>query len=57
MEPWYPFVIGTIIFAYIHSFNRSANLYFESGKTLEWRDFFTVVFPIGSHTRTLLNNI
>jgi hypothetical protein len=46
MEPWYPFVIGTIAFFYIHSFNRNARMYLESEKTLSWRDFFTKVIPI-----------
>ena len=48
MESWYPFVIGTIIFAYIHSFNRIVKVYFESGQTVEWRDFFTVVLPLSN---------
>jgi hypothetical protein len=46
MEPWYPFVIGTVIFGYIQSFNRITKIYVENGKTLEWRDFFTVVLPV-----------
>jgi len=47
METWYPFVIGAVAFFYIHSFNRIARLYLESGKTLSWSDFFTIVLPIG----------
>ena len=48
MEYWYPYVIGAVAFFYIQSFNRIAKMYFESGKTLEWRDFFTVVLPISN---------
>ena len=43
MESWYPYVIGTIIFVYIQSFNRIARLYLESGRSLVWKDFFTQV--------------
>jgi len=46
MEPWYPIVIGTVVFCYVQSYNRIAKLYFESGKTLDWSDFFTKVIPI-----------
>ena len=46
MEHWYAFVIGTTIFCYIHSFNRNAKMYFDSDKTLSWRDFFTKVIPV-----------
>jgi len=48
MDSWYPFVIGTVMFLYIQSFNRIAKMYFESGKTIEWRDFFTVVLPLSN---------
>ncbi len=44
MEPWYPFVIGAVIFFYIHSFNRVAKLHLEN--SLSWSDFFTKVIPI-----------
>lgn len=46
MESWYAIVIGTVIFLYIHSFNRVAKLYLESDKTLSINDFFTVILPI-----------
>ena len=46
MEPWYPFVIGTVAFFYIQSFNRIANLHLDSDRTLEWSDFFTKVIPL-----------
>ena len=46
MESWYPYVIGTIIFVYIQSFNRIARLYLESGRSLVWKDFFTQVIPM-----------
>ena len=46
MEPWYPYVIGATAFFYIQSFNRIANIYFESQKTLSWNDLFTKVIPI-----------
>lgn len=46
MEPWYPFVIGGIAFLYIQSFNRIANMYLESNKTLTWNDFLTKIIPI-----------
>ncbi len=46
MEPWYPIVIGTVIFLYIHSFNRTAKLYLDSNKSLTFEDFFTKIIPI-----------
>jgi hypothetical protein len=46
MEPWYPYVIGTVAFFYIQSFNRNAKMYLESGKTLSWSDFLAKVIPI-----------
>ncbi len=44
MESWYPFVIGTVIFLYIQSFNRIARIHFE--EELVWKDFFTRVIPL-----------
>jgi len=52
MKTWYPLVIGTVMFLYIQSFNRVAKLYFESNKTLGWRDFFTVVLPLNDGSGT-----
>jgi hypothetical protein len=46
MEPWYPVVIGSVIFFYIQSFIRNMKLYLQSGKTLGWNDMFTVILPI-----------
>ena len=46
MEYWYPYVIGTVAFFYIQSFNRIAKMYFESEKTLSWNEFLTKVVPI-----------
>lgn len=46
MESWYAVVIGTVVFVYIHSFNRIARLYLESDKSLSFNDFFTTVIPI-----------
>ena len=46
MQPWVPYVIGTVAFFYIQSYNRVAKLYFESDKTLSWEDFFTKVVPL-----------
>jgi len=46
MESWYPYVIGTIIFLYIQSFNRVARIHLESNRSLEWSDFFKKVIPI-----------
>jgi hypothetical protein len=46
MEPWYPFVIGTVAFFYIQSFNRIAKMHLESGRSLEWSDLFTKVIPL-----------
>ena len=40
MESWYPFVIGTVAFVYIHSFNRFAKM----EKTVSWDDILTKVF-------------
>jgi len=48
MEPWYPFVIGTVVFCYVKSFNRVARMYMESEKTLSWNDMFTKVIPVRS---------
>ncbi len=46
MESWTPFVIGSVIFFYVQIFNRVGNLYFESGKKLDWNDFLTVILPV-----------
>lgn len=46
MESWYPFIIGTIAFFYIHSFNRIAKMHLESNRSISWNDFFTKVIPI-----------
>ena len=46
MESWYPYVIGTVAFFYIQSFNRVAKMYFESEKSLSWNDLFTKVIPV-----------
>jgi len=46
MEPWYPIVIGATAFFYIQAYNRVAKMYFESGKTLDWNDFFTKIVPL-----------
>ena len=48
MESWYPFVIGTVVFFYVHSFNRIARMYIQSEKTLSWNDMFTKVIPVRS---------
>jgi hypothetical protein len=45
---WLPYVIGTTMFLYIHSYNRVARMYFESEKTLSWGDFLTKVVPVRS---------
>lgn len=44
MESWYPVVIGSVIFFYVHLFIRNMKLYLESGKTLTITDVFK--FPI-----------
>lgn len=46
MESWYAIVIGSVIFLYIHSFNRVAKMYLDSDKTLTISDFFTKIIPI-----------
>lgn len=46
MKYWLPYVIGTTIFMYIHSYNRNARMYLESGRTLSWNEFFTKVTTI-----------
>ena len=46
MEYWYPYVIGTVAFFYIKSFNRVAKMYFDSEQTLSWNEVFTKVIPI-----------
>ncbi len=46
MESWYAFVIGTVAFFYIQSFNRIAKLYLESERSIAWNDFFTKVIPL-----------
>jgi len=40
MEPWYPVVIGSVAFFYIHSFIRNAKLYKQSKNTLTWGELF-----------------
>lgn len=32
---WVPFVIGSVAFFYVKSYNRIARMYHESGRTLE----------------------
>uniref|UniRef100_A0A6C0EP43 Uncharacterized protein n=1 Tax=viral metagenome TaxID=1070528 RepID=A0A6C0EP43_9ZZZZ len=46
MESWWAYVIGTVAFFYIQSFNRVATMYFKSDQTLSWDDLFTKVIPI-----------
>jgi len=36
MEPWYPFVIGTVAFLYVHAFNRIIK-----NEKLTWNELFT----------------
>jgi hypothetical protein len=38
MEPWYPYVIGSVAFFYIQCFNKNAKMYLDSGKTMTWYD-------------------
>lgn len=51
MELWYSIVIGTVIFMYIHSYNRIAKMYLESDKNLTFQDFFTKIIPIDRLTQ------
>lgn len=44
MELWYSIIIGTVIFAYIHSFNRITKMHLEKQLTLG--DMFTKIIPI-----------
>lgn len=46
MESWYAIVIGTVMFLYIHSFNRVAKMYLDSNKSIAFSDFFTTVIPL-----------
>jgi hypothetical protein len=46
MEPWYPVVIGSVIFFYVHFFIRNMKVYLESGKTLAITDVFTSILPV-----------
>lgn len=46
MELWYSIVIGTVIFAYIHSFNRIMKLHLETDGGLMLSDMFTKIIPI-----------
>ena len=49
MEYWYPYIIGTVAFFYIQSYNRVAKMYFKSDQTLSWNDLFTKVIPIKNY--------
>jgi hypothetical protein len=42
MEPWYPVVIGSVIFFYIQFFIRNMKMYLQSGKTLGLQDMFSI---------------
>jgi hypothetical protein len=46
MELWYSIVIGTVIFAYIHSFNRVMKIHLEKEEGISFSDLFTKVIPI-----------
>lgn len=50
MESWYPVVIGSVIFFYVHFFIRNMKLYLESGKTLELKDALSVFLPSTTET-------
>jgi hypothetical protein len=50
MEPWYPVVIGSVIFFYIHSFIRTMRLYLDSGKTLTLTHVFQPVADMFTQT-------
>lgn len=49
MELWYSIVIGSVVFAYIHSFNRIAKMYLESNKTLTLLDVYSIVIQRGTN--------
>ena len=38
MNPILPIVMGSVVFCYVHSFNRISKLYRESGYTMDWSD-------------------
>lgn len=42
MQPWLPFVIGSVAFFYIQSYNRLAREYDASGRSLTYKD---ALFP------------
>jgi len=46
MELWYSLVIGTVIFAYIKSFNRITKMHLETKDGLTMQDMFTKIIPI-----------
>jgi hypothetical protein len=46
MELWYSIIIGTVIFAYIHSFNRIMKLHLAQDGGLTLGDMFTKIIPI-----------
>lgn len=46
MDPWYPVILGTVIFFYITFFNRNAKLYLGSDRTLTWSDFIEQTFSL-----------
>ena len=46
MEWWYSVVMGIVLYLYMMVFNRVTRIYYESGRTLGWSDFFTRVLPV-----------
>ena len=39
------FVIATVLFAYVHLFNKIAGMYFDTGRTLTLEDLYRRVVP------------
>ena len=37
---WFPFVVGSVAFFYVKSYNRIARMYHESERTLELKNVF-----------------
>ena len=49
MKLWYSVVIGAVIFAYIHSFNRIMKMHLEKEEGLLLSDMFTKIIPINQN--------
>lgn len=38
-------IVAILLFAYIHTFNRVAKIYFDSGNTMTWEEYYRMFVP------------